>query len=139
MDEGAPRRTYTLAYEPPEHVFDPRPRVIFWYRGYAAVMLLTSLVLLAFATFLGWAQTQPQIAVGASSAELQAQTIVLFLVAVACVAFYATATFIPLKPWAWTFGLIVIALGVPGITVVVCLPLLLAWLKPTVKAAFCRL
>ena len=138
MEGGAPR-VYTVAYEPPAHVDDPRPRVIFWYRGYAAVMLLTSLALLAFATFLGWAQTRPEVAIGASSAALHAQTIVLFLVAMACVALYATATFMPFKPWAWTLGLIVIALGVPGVTIVVCLPLLLAWLKPNVKAAFCRL
>jgi len=69
----------------------------------------------------------------------QTQAIAMFLGSVTCVAFYGTATFMPFKPWAWTFGLLVIALGVPGLTVFVCLPLLLAWLKPEVKAAFCRL
>lgn len=139
MDQGAPRRSYTVAYEPPEHASDPRPRVIFWYRAYAAVMLLVSLALLAGATFLAWAQTRPEVAMLPGSGGAQTRAIAMFLVSVTCVAFYGTATFMPSKPWAWTFGLLVIALGVPGLTVIVCLPLLLAWLKPDVKAAFCRL
>lgn len=139
MEESAPRKAYTVAYEPPEYVSDPRPRVILWYRAYAAVMLLGSLAFLGFATLLAWAQTRPAIAIRPGSADAQAQAIILFLVSAACVAFYGVATFMPLKPWAWTLGLLVIALGCPSVTIVVCLPLLLAWLKPTVKAAFCRL
>jgi hypothetical protein len=124
VDDGATRKPYT-AYRAPEHVSDPRPRVIFWYRAYAAVMMLASLALLGFAV-LTW-----------SAHETQA--ILLLLVAMASVALYGTAALMPFKPWAWTLGLIVIALGVPGVTVVVCVPLLLAWMKPNVKAAFCRL
>ena len=135
----APRQPYTVAYEPPEHIYDPRPQVILWYRAYAAVMLLASLALLGFATLLGWAETRPEIAMLPGSGQTQTQAIILFLVSAAAVAFYGTATFMPFKPWAWTLGLIVIALGVPGLTIVVCLPLLLGWLKPSVKAAFCRL
>ena len=136
--EGGARKPYTVAYDPPESVHDPRPRVIFWYRVYAAVMLLASLVLLAIATLLGWAQTHPEIARLGGAAQAQAQAIMLFLLAVAAVAFYATATFMPLRPWAWTLGLVVIALGLPGLTIIVCLPLFFAWMKPSVKAAFCR-
>ena len=139
LEQDAPRKPYTVAYEPPDDVYDPRPRVIFWYRAYAAFMLLVSLALLAGATFLGWAQTRPEVAMLPGSGGAQTQAIAMFLGSVTCVAFYGTATFMPFKPWAWTFGLLVIALGVPGLTVFVCLPLLLAWLKPDVKAAFCRL
>jgi hypothetical protein len=133
------RRPYTVAYEPPEPVLDPRPGVLFWYRAYAALMLLASLAFLAFAAFLAWAQTNPQVAMLPGSAEAQTNAIVLFLVGATAVGFYATATFMPMKPWAWTFGLVVIALGLPGLTIVVCLPMFLAWMKPSVKAAFCRL
>jgi hypothetical protein len=138
VDEGA-RRPYTVAYEPPEYVDDPRPRVIFWYRAYAAVMLLASLVLLVGATFLAWAQTRPEVAMLPGAGEAQTQAIIMFLLSAFAVAFYGMATFMPFKPWAWTLGLVVIALGLPGLTIVVCVPLLLAWLKPNVKAAFCRL
>lgn len=138
-EAGEPRKPYTVAYEPPEYVHDPRPRVIFWYRAYAAVMLLASLALLGFATLLAWAQTRPEIAMMPGTAAAQTNAIIFFLLSAAGVAFYGVATFMPFKPWAWTLGLLVIALGVPGLTIVVCLPLLLAWLKPTVKAAFCRL
>jgi len=135
----APRKAYTVQYEPPEHVDDPRPGVIFWFRVYAAAMLLGSLVLLGLATFVGWAETRPEIAMARGAQAAQTEAIVLFLVSGAAVAFYGVATFMPFKPWAWTLGLVVIALGVPGLTIVVCLPLLFAWLKPNVKAAFCRL
>ena len=136
---SAPRKPYTVAYEPPEYVPDLRPRVIFWYRAYAAVMLLGSLAFLGFATLVAWGLTRPEIAVRPGSAEAQTHAIILFLVSAACVAFYGVATLMPLKPWAWTLGLLVIALGCPSVTVIVCVPLLLAWLKPNVKAAFCRL
>ena len=133
------RRPYTVAYEPPETVHDPRPRVLLWYRAYAALMLLESLVLLAFAAFVGWAQTDPLVAMLPGSADAQTTAIVMVLLGVTAVGLYATATFMPMKPWAWTLGLVVIALGLPGLTIVFCLPMFLAWTKPAVKAAFCRL
>ena len=133
------RRAYTLAYEPPASERDPSPRVIFWYRVYAAVMLLGSFAFLAFAGFVAWAQTRPEMAMQHGAAQAQTQAMVLFLLAATTVAFYGTATFMPRKPWAWTFGLVVIALGVPSLTIVFCLPMFLAWMKPSVKAAFCRL
>ena len=139
MQEGVPRKPYTIAYDPPAYALDPRPGVIFWFRAYAAVMLLASLVTLAFATFLGWGQTLPEVAVLPVATETQTQVMVLFLLSATCVALFGTATFMPFKAWAWTFGLIVIGLGIPGITVIVCLPLLLAWRRPNVRAAFCRL
>jgi len=137
--EERPLRSYTVAYDPPESVDDPRPRVIFWYRVYAAIMLLGSLVLLAMAAVLCWAQTDPHMAMRHGAAEAQTTALVLFLLALTAVGFYGTAAFMPMKPWAWTLGLVVIALGLPGLTIVVCLPLFLAWMKPSVKAAFCRL
>ena len=57
----------------------------------------------------------------------------------ACAVLFGTALWMPAEPWAWTLGLVVIALGMMGITILVCIPMLIAWQKPTVKAAFCRL
>ena len=54
-------------------------------------------------------------------------------------AFYLFAALLPLRPWAWSVGLVAIAFGVPSVTIVVALPLLLAWTKPTTKAAYGRL
>lgn len=136
---AAEHRTYTVAYEPPAYDEDPQPRVIFWFRAYAASMLLVSLALLGFATLGAYALTDADVAMRLNAAEAQLQIILFFLVAAALVVLYGVATFMPRKPWAWTLGLIVIALGCPSVTVVVCLPLLFAWLKPNVKAAFCRL
>lgn len=113
--------------------------MIFWYRVYAAVMLFGSLGFLAFAAFVAWAQTRPEVAMMRGAPQAQTQAMVLVLFAATVVGFYGTAAFMPLKPWAWTFGLIVIALGVPSVTIIVCLPMFFAWMKPSVKAAFCRL
>lgn len=137
VGEVAPRKPYTVAYEP-EDFDEPRPRAIFWYRAYAAVMLLASVVLLALSTMTAWAHAQPEIATLPGKADAQGLVILFFLMSAAAVAFYAVATFMPLRAWAWSFGLVVIALGCLGVTVLVCLPLLLAWLKPDVRVAFCE-
>ena len=134
--ESGARRPYTVGYDPPASTHNPRPRVLFWYRVYAATMMLASGV---FVAFVAWAHTVPRIALRAGAALEQPAVLVMFLLAVTAVGFYATATFMPLKPWAWTFGLVVIALGLPGLTIAFCLPMFFAWMKPSVKAAFRRL
>jgi len=138
-EESGAQRPYTTGYDPPASTDDPRPRVLFWYRVYAATMMLASGVFLAIVAFAAWAHAVPRIAVRVGAAQAQPEAIVMFLVAVTALGFYATATFMPLKPWAWTFGLVVIALGLPGLTIAFCLPMFFAWMKPSVKAAFRRL
>ena len=135
--EVAPHKPYTVAYEP-EEFDEPRPRAIFWYRAYAAVMLVASLVCLAITTLTAWAHTKPEIAMLPGQAEAQSLVILLFLVSAAAVAFYGVATFMPLRAWAWSFGLLVLGLGCLNLSIVFCLPLLLAWLKPDVRVAFCE-
>jgi hypothetical protein len=52
--------------------------------------------------------------------------------------FYAVASLLPLRRWAWTVALVAIAFGIPSITIVIALPLLRAWLAPVTRAAFGR-
>ena len=135
----AARRPYTVAYEPPSSDFDIRPRVIVWYRVYAAFMLFLAFAFAVGAGFIAWAQTRPEVAVLRGSGEAQTQAMLLVLLGVGLVIFYSVATFLPLKPWGWTFGLVVIALGLTTPLIIATLPMFLAWNKPLVKAAFCRI
>lgn len=110
------------AYRPPETRADARPSVILWFRVYAATMTLVFTGVVASGFFLSPAGGPPPT-----------------LVAAPFVLLFGTATFVPLKPWAWTFGLIAIACGLPSCTCLAAFPLLLRWNRPEVKAAFARL
>ncbi len=67
------------------------------------------------------------------------EVIVLDVLAAALVVVYGIATFVPFKPWGWTLALLAIALGLPNVSAVFAIPLLVFWLKPSTKAAFALL
>ena len=118
---------------------DARPRVILWFRLYAAVMMLASLGLLGVTLLMGYAATRPEVALDPSAAGAPLVAIVLTLLAAALVVLYGVATFVPFKPWGWSLGLVAIGLGLAGGSAIFAIPLLVFWLKPQVKAAFARL
>lgn len=106
-------------FEPPAHPRDARPAVILWFRVYAVLVAMASLVasVLAFvnsATMLG-------------------------VVCAALFVLYGVAACVPYRPWGWTLALVTIGLGLAGATVVFAVPLLVLWFKPVTKAAFARL
>jgi hypothetical protein len=117
---------------------DARPRVILWFRVYAAVMMLASLAMLGLAFLMGYEATRPEVAIEANAAGAPLLAVVLVLLSAALVALYGIATFVPLKPWGWTVGLVAIGLGLAGGSVIFAVPLLVHWLRPQVKAAFAR-
>jgi hypothetical protein len=117
---------------------DARPAVILWFRIYSAVMMLVSLGFLGLAVLMGYAATRPEVAIDANAAGAPLAAIVLALMSAALVALYGVATFVPFKPWGWTVGLVAIALGLAGGSVIFAIPLLVHWLKPQVRAAFAR-
>ena len=51
---------------------------------------------------------------------------------------FLIAFFIPRKPWAWTYHIVMICIGMTGCTIVASIPLLIFWLKPDVKGYFGR-
>jgi hypothetical protein len=114
-------------YQAPAVSRDARPAAILWFRAYAATMTLASLAMLALAltSKLGGAGTEP--------------TTALALVALLLTMLYGVATFVPFKPWGWTWALVAIALGVASGGALFAIPLLFFWWKPQVKAAFARL
>jgi hypothetical protein len=103
--------------------------VIFWFRVYAATMTLGSVALLGLAV-----TSRLGGAVASTATALSVAAIALVLAVV-----YAVATFVPWKPWGWTWALVAISLGVASGATPFALPLLLLWSRPKVKAAFARL
>lgn len=52
-------------------------------------------------------------------------------------AIYAAAPFVPKRPWAWTYTLVLICIGLTSpLLLPACIPLLIYWLKPETKAFF---
>lgn len=100
-------------YDAPASTRAARPAVILAYRFSCAFMLVAWLVLAGLA----FANGRSEIAIPAFGAT----------------GFWVIAMTVPFKPWGWTYGLVALALGL------VTLPLVLAWNKPLVKAAFCRI
>jgi hypothetical protein len=84
--------------------------VIAWFRVYAATMA----------------------ALYAAAAYLVSPALVALAV------FYAAASLLPLRRWAWSVALVAIAFGIPSVTIIVALPLLRAWLAPVTRVAFGR-
>ena len=52
---------------------------------------------------------------------------------------YAIAPFLPRQSWVWVFGLVLICIGLSSLCCLpACIPLLLVWLKPEMKAFYGR-
>ena len=100
---------------------DARPAAIMWYRVFALAMALFYVAVAVFA----WLNPPN------SPAVIGVATLLAL--------FYLVATFVPFEPWGWTVGLVALAIGLASCTIVVALPLAMAWKKPTLKAAFRRL
>jgi len=112
----------------PRDARDARPAVILWFRVYAAMMTVAMLALLAVGLL------------AASAASAAGDAAYVMIGASALLApFFAVATLVPFKPWGWSVALVAIALGLASAGIVFAVPLMIAWFRPTVKAAFARL
>ncbi len=123
------RGPYTVGYDPPASSRG-RPEVITWFRVYAATTAVLCVAIVLFCLSLG------------AEAREGTDELLLVLVGASALGFataYAVGALVPFKPWAWTFGLILICLGLSGCMMVFAIPILVYWLKPQTKAAFCLL
>ncbi len=118
-------------FEPPTFTRG-RPKVITWFRIYAAANAVVCAGLVAIWLWLG----------GSGAVQHASAPDPVLLPLGACVVFsagfYALAAFVPYKPWGWTVGLVAIALGLVSGAFVFAAPLLVYWFRPETKAAFCR-
>ena len=107
-----------------------RPAVVAWFYAYCAGMALLYAGVLAL---FGWL---------ASEGELgPSDDISLIAMAVVCVPLllvFGSAPLLPRRRWTWVYYLVLICLGMGGITAAASVPLLIFWIKPEAKAWFGR-
>lgn len=120
-----------LGYEPyaSPHTRGARRLVVPLYRAYAVFAALLSAGA-ATLLLLAW---DPSYA-GEGKPEHAALIAVLLASALA----HVVGALVPRRPWGWTLGMVLLAVGLPSLCVPFALPLLLVWMKPETKAAFMR-
>lgn len=117
-------------YAPPEASSGSLPVVIVLYRIYAGLLAVAG----AFLTLMMIASVRS----GAAD-NVGRDVVYLFALLGVCAAIlHGIAVFVPRKPWGWTYGTVILALGIPSCTIALALPLLVFWLRPECKAAFRR-
>ncbi len=106
---------------------DPTPRAVALFRLYAGALA---------AAYLAAAVLLVVLAVSRAAHGSSATPLVLPLAFLS--ALHVAAVFAPRAPWGWTLGTVVLVLGTTSCFVPIALPLLVAWQKPLVKAAYRR-
>ena len=111
-------------------------KTFLWYRVYCGFMVALYLVVTIGGIFLAIYQpaTNRQ-----SAQEMLITGVVYAAIGAFCLVIFATALFLPRKPWNWIVGIVAIALGMTSCCFMPFLiPLLIYWLKPETKAYFGR-
>jgi len=116
-----------------------RPAVVTWYRAYAALMagvyvlcVIGGIAMIVFRQELARSADEP-------SSFWLIYGVFLALTAAAFIVPFVAAFFVPRKPWAWIYHIVLICLGLSSPC---CLPisgpLLYYWLKPETRLYFGR-
>ncbi len=111
-----------------------KPPVVKWFTAYCAFMAALYLLCMVLGViFFLFEPTDSS----RSAEEARIMGVVLFFVGLLLFIPFAIGVFLPRDRWAWTFGLVLICIG---LTSMCCLPatipLLMFWLKPEAKAYF---
>lgn len=111
------------------------PPAFKWFVAYCVCMALLYLVTAVMGIVFMFAE--PDRDMSAEEARIMG-VVFLILGLVFCVP-YAIAPFLPRQSWVWVFGLVLICIGLSSLCCLpACIPLLLAWLKPEMKAFYGR-
>lgn len=115
----------------------PRAQSTFnWYRVYCGAMAAMYLLCIVGGVLMLVADEET---FGSDTAQMRFTGIALALFSAPAMAAFALGLFLPRKPWTWTYGLVLICLGMTSVCCLpACIPLLIAWIKEDVKAAFGR-
>lgn len=111
------------------------PPVYMWFTVYCILMALvymtTAIMGIAFMF------VEPDREMSAAEAKIMGSVMLIF--GLGFFVPYAIAPFLPHKNWVWVFGLVLICLGLTSACCLpVCIPLLIFWLKPEMKAFYGR-
>ena len=105
-----------------------------WFLVYVAAFVLLYLAMVAIGIFL---LLYDFTGTAAEVEELRINGGALVVIGAAFLVLYAVGLFLPRRPWGWVYGVVLIALGMSScLTLPATIPLLIAWLKPEMKARF---
>lgn len=114
----------------------PPPAVLKWYRAYAVVL---ALVYVALST--GVAVMAVLAGLGPHRPNDPPAWVPLFVLAwmVPLTAAFVAAPFLPPRPWAWTYHLVLICVGFTSVCCLpLCVPMMLKWITSDTRAYFGR-
>ena len=108
------------------------------YKWFVVYCILMALLYLATAVMgIVFMFTEPDREMSAEEATIMGT--VLLIMGLVLFIPYALAPFLPRKSWVWIFGLVLICLGLSSACCLpACIPLLIFWLKPEMKAFYGR-
>ena len=105
-----------------------------WFRVYAAAMVVLYLLCIVGGVFLLLYDFDGS---DTDVGSIRVQGGFLLVFSVFMVGLFSIGAFLPERPWGWAYGLVLIALGLTSCcTWPATVPLIIAWLKPEMKARF---
>jgi len=122
-----------------------KPPVLAWYMVYCVLLAVICLLAVGVGVFWMAAPEFMKMVMEANRANQTNEDIVAIkivsamyiIVGLPLMILYIVALFLPRKPWAWTYGIITIAISFLGCCCIPAgIPLLIYWLKPDVKRYF---
>lgn len=109
------------------------PAVYTWFVVYCILTALLYMIMAAMGIVFMFTEPDPEM----SAAEAKIMGSLLLILGLVFFGAYALAPFLPRKNWVWVFGLVLICLGLTSACCLpVCIPLLIFWLKPEMKAFY---
>jgi hypothetical protein len=117
------------------------PSVLTWFRIYAGALAAVYLIIAVFGFGLAWfAWANPDISTSTRDAtEMLILGAVYGVMGVLLAPVFAVGVFLPSKPWAWVYGIVLIAIGCTSCACLpATIPMLIHWLKPETKVYFGR-
>ena len=111
------------------------PPVYKWFVAYCIFMALGYLTAAAMGIVFMFIEPDRDM----SAAEAKIMGIVLLVMGLVLCVPYAAAPFLPRQSWVWVLGLVLICIGLTSACCLpACIPLLIFWLKPEMKAFYGR-
>lgn len=111
------------------------PSVYKWFVVYCVLMALLYMTTVVMGMWFIYFEPDPKM----DAAESKIMGSVMIALGIVFSVPYAIAPFLPRQSWVWTFGLVLICIGLTSTCCLpVCIPLLIFWLKPEMKAFYGR-
>lgn len=111
------------------------PPVYKWFVVYCVCMALLYISLPVIGSVFLFAEPDPEM----SAAEAKFMGVLFIVLGLVFFVPYAAAPFLPRQNWVWILGLVLICIGLTSACCLpACIPLLIYWLKPEMKAFYGR-